>query len=105
MSRRFRATALVALSFGGLLAFGALIIFARQSALNPASLGTRAPITPQTGYIFTDVEPSKITRISVVDHGTGRTITYTRVPGDWNAADSGGTPNAPDLPNIARMIQ
>ncbi len=105
MSRRFRATALVALIFGGLLGFAALITLTRQPPPRPTNSATSVPITPQTGYIFTDVEPSKITRISVVNHGTARAITYTRVPGDWDVVDSAGKAGAPDLPNVARMIQ
>jgi hypothetical protein len=102
--RRFRTTLLFMLIFGGLAMLSALIILTRQSSGSHLAI-TGTPVTPQTGYIFTDVEPGKITRISVVDHGTAHTVTYTRVPGDWNVDDSAGKIKASDLPNVARIIQ
>ncbi len=98
--RRWRPTLLIGLVFGGLLVFSLLLNSARQQKI---PIITATPLT--SAELFPAVQPSDITRITVTDHVTGRSVTLKRVPGDWQGVDGQGTPAPVDLPNVTRMIQ
>lgn len=103
-----RLTLLVALIFGGLLLFS-LFLQAVQRDQVISLGGTQAarftPGTPQSGVMFSGVEPSAIVKIVIRDSTSGHTLTLAKVPGDWQARDEKGNPATFDLANLSRVIQ
>jgi len=106
ISARWRSSAFIVLVFGGLLLFSLLIDNARRQQVPRATAAAdTTPTAVQSGEMFPDVQPAAITRIVVADKIGGRTVTLTRVPGDWQAVDNVGKAAPVDLPNVTRMIQ
>ena len=95
--------ALLALVLFGLLAFGGLLSIARKN--NLPTLPPPVVQSPQSGELFPNAQPDAITRVIVTDETSGLSVTWTKVPGGWQAVRSDGLPVAVDLTNVARMIQ
>jgi hypothetical protein len=108
-----RLTISIGVIFAGLLLFWLFLQAIPQRRLDN-SFATAAVLvqtaTPviQNGLLFPDVQPAAVTKITVRNSTTGKAITFTKVPGDWQATDEKGAAvpiSAERLANLSRVVQ
>jgi len=108
-----RLTLSIGIIFIGLLLFWLLVQSIQQQpdkdrAATRSALQQTSTAVPQGGLIFPSVQPADVTKITVRDSLTGKSVTLLKVPGDWQASNENSTPiplSSESLANLSRVVQ